>query len=239
MNSIIHFIEYLPFAVTKNISVSNFEMIMLYIFFITLIYFLVTKKTTVLKFILLIGIIIEISYCFDKYHTLNQNKFIVYNIKQASAFDFICGTENTFLGSTNLINDENKLNMYIQGNWIDLGIIKSSKFDLFDKNDNTQIKQTYVIKRNQFIQFKKKRIVLIDNENCYETAPKTLPVDYLVLTGNADINVSEITQQYKSNLIIMDASNSLWRIKKWIKECDDKKINYYNIMDGCAFISDL
>jgi hypothetical protein len=38
------------------------------------------------------------------------------------------------------------------------------------------------------------------------------------------------------DLLIIDASNNYWSVRKWKKQCDSLNINYWDVKDSGAFI---
>src|SRR5690606_14757564 len=60
------------------------------------------------------------------------------------------------------------------------------------------------------------KILLVANDSLvnYQT-PTGFKIDYLILTKNTKINLPLIAHKYRPSQVIMDASNSLWKIAQW------------------------
>ena len=64
-------------------------------------------------------------------------------------------------------------------------------------------------------------------------------IDFLVLSKNVNVNISEIKDLYNFNLIIFDSSNNFYKVEKWKNECNELNQDFYSVIDEGAFIIDL
>ena len=64
-------------------------------------------------------------------------------------------------------------------------------------------------------------------------------IDVLVISKNIRINMKELLSTIEPKLIVFDASNSLWKITKWKKECDALNLRFFSIKDQGAFVMNL
>ena len=98
---------------------------------------------------------------------------------------------------------------------------------------------TSLFRANKFYQFGNKKILLIDTAMNFEIPTHKLDIDILVLSHNPKINLARMTQVFNFRLIIFDASNSLWKIDKWRKECEELHLRSYSVPEKGAFVLDL
>ena len=59
-------------------------------------------------------------------------------------------------------------------------------------------------------------------------------IDFLLIHGNPQPNITNLFQFYKPHKIIFDASNSKWKIKKWKQEFQKLNIPTYDINEKGA-----
>jgi competence protein ComEC len=50
------------------------------------------------------------------------------------------------------------------------------------------------------------------------------------------MKISDAAKFIDTKLVIFEASNSLWKIEKWKKECDALNLPYYSIPEKGAFV---
>ena len=85
------------------------------------------------------------------------------------------------------------------------------------------------------MQFYNKSLVLIDpNFKFYPTQSK-LKIDFLLLSHDPDITISELAATFNFDLIIIDNSNSYWKSNQWIMECEQSGIQLYSIRNNGAW----
>ena len=57
----------------------------------------------------------------------------------------------------------------------------------------------------------------------------TFKTDVLILSGNAKIYMNEILQQYTPKLIVADAGNKSFKVKKWKQAAAQHAIAFYDV----------
>jgi competence protein ComEC len=235
MNESISFIEGLPFSVSRSINYSYLEAFLLYSLLISIVYAFVYKnKKLVFSFLIILLIMVSI----DLYSSLKINKqkrFIVYSIAKTSAYDFFYGENQIMLADSFLKNDNGKIGFHIQNNRI-VNDIKTQNF--IDFRDNYKNIKWQFEKRKNFIQFNDKKIVIIEKKQKYIELKSKINLDYLILTKNCNVKISDLIKVFKPKLIIFDSSNKLWKTQKWEAECKLLQLNFYNVFKEGAYISD-
>jgi competence protein ComEC len=236
LNLIVFEIEKWPNAITKGISISLVEMLVVYsIVILTIIYFIKPKykylRFTMGLFILLLGFQI-----IEQIRENKQKKIIIYNIPKSMAIDFVDARNSTLFADTALANNENSISYHIKNNWADMGIKHSAIISNHFKNSNLIINDKYA-------QFYNKRIAIVSNQNSSKKSNITLliplQVDYLVISKNKNMKMEDVLKQYQTSMIIFDSSNPSYKIAHWKNQCDKLNQPYYSVMDSGALILDL
>ena len=84
------------------------------------------------------------------------------------------------------------------------------------------------------------KILLIANDSLSRYAPpENIKIDFLVLSKNIKINLPEIARKYRPSQVIIDGSNSLWKIAQWKKECEELHLRSHSVATQGAFVTDL
>ncbi|MEJ7678812.1 MAG: hypothetical protein WKG06_13325 [Segetibacter sp.] len=78
-----------------------------------------------------------------------------------------------------------------------------------------------------FVQFKGKKILLIDKSFRFESSAK-IPVDIIIVSHNPRLYISELNQVFDCKQYVFDASNSTWKINQWKKDCDSLHLRHYS-----------
>lgn len=237
LNWSVKYIETWPYSLLQGMSISIFETWVMYAAICLLLYYFAKQKFRYILITLAMGIAILCSQIVEQQQQYKQKKFIVYNIPNTSALDFIHSQSTTLLTDTAFAHNDDQLLFYIKHNWWDIGIRNTTIV-------SNNIKAENLIITNNHIQFFDKRIAIINSEqikkgNTDINHIPSLTVDYLILSQSPDIHIRQLTQRYHFNTLIFDSSNSLRLLKRWKKECTKLNISYHSVSDAGAFVVDL
>ncbi len=227
MNKFILWVNELPFAVWDKIPANMFTTWLLYATVICIAAWLLNKNSRMLQwslaflagFVLLHGII--------AWQVKSQQKFIVYNVPQHQAIDFVEGNNYRFVGDSILLVDGLLQNFHLKPGRIALQLNKrvDSMASCFGKE--------------QFYHFGNKKILVLDEALSFEAGEKKMDVDFIVISKSPKIYIPQLVKTFNCNKFIFDASNSLWKIEKWKQDCDKLNLPYHSIPEKGAFVTDL
>ncbi|MFN7013954.1 MAG: ComEC/Rec2 family competence protein, partial [Bacteroidia bacterium] len=242
LNYCVNYFEKLPYSITEGIYISVVETILIYLIIILITLYLTDKHKQYL-FASLFCIIILLCYnAYEKSLQKTQKSFLVYNIPGISALNFIDGSENILFTDLKLLNEENKLTFHLKNNWIKAGLDKEKVVSVKELNKPINIKTLYTINntrlfvRENFISFYNTRIFYLNEETLLSFTPsKKIDVDYIILSNNNRLKLSEIVKYFNFKTIIIDSSNSNYHTNKWLKEAIHLGINVYSVRDKGAF----
>ena len=91
----------------------------------------------------------------------------------------------------------------------------------------------------QFFQFNNKRILLVEQPFTFETPAQKIFVDIIIISKNPGISIARLAAVFNCGQYIFDASNSLWKIGKWEKDCEQLHLPFHSVPEKGAFIMDL
>ncbi|MBL4649367.1 MAG: hypothetical protein JKY03_06510, partial [Aureispira sp.] len=168
------------------------------------------------------------------YQQVQQNQLCIYNSRKSTLISYINGHNcTTWMDSTLIGNPQIQ---YAQQNHLwSLGI---SKNELHSLEDSVQ-KSTFYY-QNKKGQFKDKKLSLYGREDVFIQSHTPLEVDYVLVHGNPKLkSIQQIEDVYLYKTLIFDASNSSWKIKKWIKECQELEIDFIDVSTEGAWVLDL
>ena len=227
INHTVLFINAIPFSLWDNISLTVADTIVLYIAVCSLFYWLLKKEKSAFKIALLSTLLFSALLSFNLLQVSGQKKIVVYNIPTHKAIDFISGNEYEFLGDKDLENAGVLKNFHLKPGRISL--MAYSKADSIDA----------LYKLNNFYGFYSKRILFIDSAIMYEPVAKKINVDYIVISKNPKIFISKLATIFNAGIYIFDASNPMWKIEKWKKDCEELHLRFHSVPEQGAFVTDL
>ncbi len=238
LNASIHFIEELPFSTVKGIVISEWEFILLYLFFIGMILFFNSKRKAFLFISFTVLILITGSGVMKKIARLERKKLIVYHLQQGSAFEFIDQGKSILAG--NQIFGLNDFSTdIIQNTRMVLGCREKLKLLIHPEVKNSKpVVSGIFYKKGNFIQFDGKRIGIINSNLPLGPVSPKLRLDLLIIAGNPKIMIADLLKVFTFREIVIDATNPAWKVRNWISEAETLGIRYYSVSGSGAFVMD-
>ncbi len=224
MNFSVEWISKLPYSLWDNIYANEYTTIVLYALVISLAYAAIRKSRYYFKFTLLFTLIFVAIHAFATIKASRQKMIIVYNIPKHTAIDFVYHQQYFFKGDTAV---EKNILLY-------KAILKPSRnyFKLNALSNNLS-----GLSSNQvFWSFFGKRWMLIDDSISLPIFSTKVNIDVLLISNNTPVKLPDIVRSITPALVIFDASNSLWKIAKWKKQCDALLLPYYSVPEKGAYI---
>ncbi|MEP6952010.1 MAG: ComEC/Rec2 family competence protein [Ginsengibacter sp.] len=227
LNHVILFINALPFSLWNGFSTTVAETILLYIVIIIFLYWLIKKEKLAFKLGICSALLFSAIVTLKKWSFSNQKKIIVYNVPDHKAIDFIDGNAYNFIGDSDLVIDGLLQNFNLKPGRI--------SFLLTTGED----KEATLYRHNNFYQFHDKRILIIDSAIAYLPLAEKIYVDYIIISKNPKIFIPVLAKVFNCHTYVFDGSNSLWKIDKWKKDCEELHLRFHSVPGQGAFITDL
>ncbi len=235
LNSFIHWMGALPFSVSRGIVINIPEFIVFYLVLISGAAFFSLKKMKWLFVTLSLMILLSGNFLWKKYRQASVSKFTVYDVRGQGLCDFITGGKSILVGGLSALKEPFFLDTFRKYHWnekvtglfefqLPLPLCYNKPFhygDLFFKKGN-------------FIGFGGKRIVIIDQKS-KDNSELVLGVDYLIISGNPKSDLKDILKHFRPGIVILDASNALWKVKEWMKEAHWLGVHCYSVSVSGAF----
>lgn len=227
MNKIILWINERSFAVWDKIPATVLSTWLLYAVVIGLSIWLISKNKKYVQPALLCFFAFVLLHTYNRWQTLNQQKIIVYNVPRYQAIDFVNGTNYQFVGDSVLLEDGLLQNFHLKPGRIALQLNKrKDPVEGFSQHE-------------MFYQFQRKRIMIVDKPISIAVTEKKINIDLVIISGNPKLSISQLAQAINCNRFIFDASNPLWKIEKWQKECKALQLSSHAVSADGAFVWDI
>ncbi len=224
MNWIISSLNSFPFAVWDNIYANIYTTWVLVLLVMAICYWLIhaSKKAFYVSAVSLL--LFTLTHVYEKMKTRWQAGLIIYNIPKSRAIDFIYRDTYYFIGDSILQQDGLLKNIHLKPARL--------LYHLSEKKDSIPAMYRY----GNMILFCDKRIMLLDTALTYKPIPVKIKLHLLVISGNAAVNIKTVCETFDPDLIVFDASNSLWKIAQWKKACLALALPCFSIPEQGAFV---
>ena len=231
LDKFIFFIDKLPFALIKGISVTLIEMVFIYILLALLCWLTEERKTKVL----IASLAIIFGLCsFHSYKTVTdakQKMIVVYSIPKHRAISFISGSVVQYDFDDSLKKDANALHLNINSHWWNCGVNKEIPVDT----------GAFQFSFGKLILFEGKRILIVDKDlRRMNAVPQNkLRVDLVIISGNPNLYIDQLRKLVDFNELVFDSSNKPARIKYWGRDAEQFHIAYWDVKERGAYLKNI
>lgn len=231
LNGLVAVISKWPYALSDFIFVGFPQLLLMYALLFITFYFISNKKIYFLKLGLCIGIVLLLLQINRQWQNQHQRKIVMYAISGHTVMDFISGPEHTLLMDS-VSKNEKAWMAQLKPYWGRLGL-KEPAVTIVPATAN------YLYAKHEFIQFYQYRLLHVDDRRKIQSwfrQKKKCKVDYVILSGNAGIELSELITVCSPSCIVFDKSNSHQTVEKWKTACNRLQQSFYAMEDSGAFI---
>jgi len=227
MNTIIDFCNNLPLSLIDKIHLTATTTTTLYVFVFLVAAGLLRRNKQLIKIALFSLLVFSATWAYGKIDLVKQKKIIIYNVSRHTAIDFVTSNKYWFYGDDDFRKEGALQNFNLKPARVSLQIEES-------------MDTLKGLTSNRFLwQFYNKKIMIIDTSLKFESVKNKLAVDVLLITKNPLIRLSDITTAVTPSCIVFDASNSLWKITQWKKQCEDLHLPYFITGEQGAYVLDV
>ncbi len=242
MHKSVRLIEGLPYSNIQNASINLGETLIIFLLIITASGFLIYKSKFCLKLVLPAILLITVSFSTKSIIHQRQNSFVVYSINNNTAIDIISGKNCIFLSCESMHSDgKRNIDFNIAQNRIKKGVKNTNRSIIGKKIDG--FSEPYFWNTNDYYMFYDTRFKIITGYEQIETdrndSIPRIKLDYLIVTQNPWLDITDLKHIYDFEKIIFDSSNPFWKINRWIEECDALGIRYWSTRHQGAYLRNL
>ncbi|MFZ4523436.1 MAG: ComEC/Rec2 family competence protein [Bacteroidales bacterium] len=240
LNTVIHSIEELPYSVIRGIFISMPEMLLLYAFIAAVFVFLTSRRILFLYFTLLTAIVLNMLNLTFKIDRLKSSRLMIFNVNREALLMFSHQDRAILLyhGTTRSAGIINRPNLDPAMAAMEAyGIMHYRHFWLKTADRPLEIAKSFVpvMFTGDFAEFHGCRIALLD-----KAIPRGfnghIDADLLIITGNPGIKVANVLKVFNPSQIIIDATNSRFKIRQWMKDASGHGIKCHAVTESGAYV---
>lgn len=228
-NDILFRIENLPLASLSGIWLSSFQLLLLYSLILTFVFWSKSRQKIVIFVAMALSIILFMSVSLDQILNLRREELIFFSLRQKSAIAYLKRGKCIVLAD--LDSSDRTFSYTIEPSLESRGI---SDID-FINIESPQRTDSYWSDSN-FMQFGNFRVLRWDRKISLPTSAEKLGVDILILSHNPIQKLTEISSFVEFNKVLIDPTNSDYKIRDWLSEAAKLNISVYVLKKSPAYI---
>lgn len=153
-----------------------------------------------------------------------QQQLIVYNVPQHTGIDIVQGGQYIFVGDDALLEDGFLQNFHLKPSRV-----------LHQMSLTNQLPG--IATTPAALQLGSSKIVVLSSKIDF-TDSATIHPDVLLITGNPNITLEDANRVFHPRLIVADASNKYYRIKRWQQEASRLHLRLHAVTEQGAYVQD-
>lgn len=220
MNWFIIKMDTIPFAITAPIFSNEISSWLLGGTLAFTSRFFVLKSKRALRISLIFLLLLSVNSAIQQINTTLNRKLIVYNYTQSTNLDIIFQNKILHIGDS------------LPSNLLYEYHLKPARIHFRAKKEVNELKQVKLDSLG-LILGTKKWIHLRSSSNLI--MKDTIKADVLLVSGNAPVPTKHL-HNLKVDLVVLDATNSLWKIEQWKKACEELLLRCHSVTQEGTFV---
>jgi competence protein ComEC len=242
MNSSIRFIEQAPGSVSRDVPFSFLMLVLIYLVILVLFRLWVSRAKVYLYLSMTVLLLIAILNVVNQYHWQNQNQFVVYAVKNHTAFGFVSGREAVLFSDSAVAGDSALIGFTMRPHWVNSALKKISLLRIvnqYPKQKPVWLLRGVCIAQSNYYQFGKTRVAVISNKPLINQIGVKLNIDYLIIRNIKGLRIADICKIYSAGELIFDSSVPRWKSLKMRNECKQLGQKFFSVPAKGAFLANL
>jgi competence protein ComEC len=154
----------------------------------------------------------------------NQHQLIVYNVPQHTGIDVVQGRQYLFVGDDELLEDGFLQNFHLKPSRVLHQMALTHQLSSTTTTPNA-------------VQIGKTRMVIVSSK-IYLNDTASIHPDIVLLTSNANLKLEEVNRIFHPQILVADASNKYYRIKRWQEEAAKLSIPFHAVTESGAYVKE-
>lgn len=226
LNGFIEAVDRLPFSTTDNIPFNGQQLVLLYLAIACFCLWRLQQKASSLIAALVAVWLLFAIRSWQSWQAGFQQQLTIYNIPRQRAVDYFAGRQYLYKGDSNLASNPSLVSYHIRPNRIAHHVLPADTLPNFRQYGPLAC-------------FGRYSVLQIDPTFPPLRVPAPagrMAVDFIILSGNPPTTINTVVSLFDCSHIIIDATNSPWKTKRWLAESRQQGIPCHAIAQQGAFV---
>jgi competence protein ComEC len=238
LNHSVAFIEGLPGAVSHNLYLTPFAVILLYVLLFSCFMGYLHQQKGWLYPALAACLLLAAEYAYVSTHRSSQQSMVVHSINKRSAISFTSDRKQHMMVDSVIISDPSMLGYSMSGYRVNSGISEVTYSRLTAEPPIGYSVAGLKMYQNGFFEYNGRRGVVVSPAMRLPGKGKKLRIDLVILTSNSGLKIERLSDCFPGARFIADASNSVRRCKAWSQEAEQLGLQFYSVRESGAWVWD-
>ena len=229
LNSFLRSVEKWPFSLVREISITTPESILIYLFLLLFIAFIYNHQHWKWQYAAMPLIILLFWQVENAWKEDHQRKLVIFDVRGQTAISVGQGRSVDFISDSLKWKQPSQFEFHISKAWSEDGYLKKYYWPLFETRE---FKQGMVCWRPPVLLLNKERFIIVSKKMDLRFVQSG---SWVLLTHNCLIDCKKL-DNIKIQGVIVDASNSVWRRKRWKTQAALMRLPFWDTSKNGAFV---
>lgn len=228
-NGILFWIENLPYASLSGMWLSGFQLFLLYTLILSLLLWTKSRQKALVFLIMTISMVLFVSISLDRILNYRREELIFFSLRQKSAIAYLKAGKCIILAD---FDSSDRTFSYS----VEPVLESRGSSDIQLLNIESRHRTDSYWSDSNFMQFGDFRVLRWDRKISLPISGERIGVDILILSHNPVQKLAEITSMVKFKKVLIDPTNSEYKINAWLEEAAKLEVSTYVLKKSPAYI---
>ncbi|TAH41539.1 MAG: ComEC family competence protein [Bacteroidetes bacterium] len=234
LNSSVAFLGNLPGSSTDSVYLSLAGMSLLYVSIILLTYYFLKVRPWYFLSFLLVMLFFYTLLLTTNFRSMQQKFMLVFHCPKQTYIQFFQGRNVISVCDSLLASNAASRQRISENFMLERGVLNELIISSENGFNECRMYRDLIINL-PFIQFGKDKLFLLSGSTA-KYKPDSDSLDYVLVSLNPKVKPESWLEGVKCKTLIVDASNSPWKIEAWKLACERRGISFINVTESGAFI---
>jgi competence protein ComEC len=231
-NSMLLYVEHLPFSSMDGIWINSFQLILIYLIVFAVSFTLIYKSKKLLFTTLIATVLLLLSTNLRQVEIKRKQEIIFFSLRKNTAIAYISGKE-VFL-VTDLEKEDKAYQFSIYPALSQSGLKIKAWL-----NPGADYYSSDFCQQNNRMQFAALKVFRWSPALNYKLFDRIIETDIILLSGNPVIRLKDLVQKANFSQLLIDGTNPDYKIKKWMEEARTLAIPLHVLKKNKAWIQEI
>lgn len=233
MNWIVAEIERWPLSLVKGLYMNDLQFALSLLLLLLFWLFVNLKRKRMVMEMLVLSVIFAFSMAWQSQQRAHQSRLVVYSLRNHTAIGVVDGYDHVLLCDEGLFSESSAIDYSLKGHWAKEQLTMNPRCHTLDEDFDDDL----VLKRGNLLSVHGLLFALWDENHLDDGLLYRLPVDYLLVTGRQQPDISSVLYSYAPKTLLIDGSVPKYLVEQWETQAKENGLPYVDIGESAFVIN--
>ena len=232
MNRVVAGVEQLPLSLVKGLYMDDFQFVLSLLLLLLLWLFINLKRKRMVMELLTVAVVFASSVAWQSQRRACQSQVIVYSLRNHTAISVIDGFDQVLMCDEGLLEEPSVLDYSLKGYWAACQIPMNPRCHTITED----FSDYHVLKRKELVSTHGILLAFWNPATANDNGSNRLPVDYILVCGRQNPDVSRMLNVYRIGMLLIDGSVPEYLAAEWRLQAEALRIPFKDLREGAVVL---